>query len=389
MRANLLSKLRPPPLVHSWDFWHDRQNRQERRKDASKDSKPSEAEGFANESELSAAAREGLESHKYEDRLVHLAEVTDVRAFWNLFNNFDISTLPLRDSVHLFHRGVKPVWEDARNARGGAWTFRVPKEKAQEFWKQICMLAIGERLQAAVESERKTFRDDICGVSLSVRFTSTLIQIWNRDARHEEGIAMILSTVLENISPELKPKENSYYYKPHDEHAGFNTNAAPSGEFSPQENRDMSPPPGTSHGPQTYRMDTGEAASRPIEVQGMQDQTNKEQSGRTLPTFPRSTKGVGLMSTRPGQGLDESKTAEIVSRVAPPGLKGEQSGVGDGGDPLAAVAKGTGYYGQDEAVKDIEESLTSMKEAMDKIAEKDHHIQGIEGQEVDEKMTDG
>jgi len=33
-----------------------------------------------------------------------------------------------------------------------------------------------------------------------------------------DGIA---SVVLENVSPELKPKEGSYYYKKHSEHAGF------------------------------------------------------------------------------------------------------------------------------------------------------------------------
>lgn len=220
MRANLLSKLRAPPLVHSWDFYHDRQTR-------TKD-KASSIETNVEVNQESSA-----DDGKYEDRLVHLAEVGDVRAFWNLFNNFDISTLQLRDSVHLFHRGVKPVWEDPRNVRGGAWTFRVPKDKAQDFWKEMCLLAIGERLQAAVASQRKTFIDDICGVSLSVRFTSILVQIWNRDAGHADGVARILSTVLEGISPELKPKEGSYYYKPHQEHAGFDASAAPRSKAVP------------------------------------------------------------------------------------------------------------------------------------------------------------
>ncbi len=131
MRTNLLQKLRPPPLVHAWDFWHDRQERKKSTSDQGPDQDTS-----------------------YEDRLVKLATVTDVREFWEVFNNFDVNALPLRDSIHLFHKGVKPVWEDPRNARGGAWTFRVPKEKATEFWKEICMMAIGEQLQEAVKSKR-------------------------------------------------------------------------------------------------------------------------------------------------------------------------------------------------------------------------------------------
>lgn len=135
MRTNLLQKLRAPPLVHAWEFWHERQDRD----------KATNASGTD-----SAAEKET----GYEDRLVSLAQVTDVREFWEVFNNFDTTRLPMRDAVHLFKKGVKPIWEDSRNARGGALSFRVTKEKAPEFWKEICMMAIGERMQDAVKSNR-------------------------------------------------------------------------------------------------------------------------------------------------------------------------------------------------------------------------------------------
>lgn len=57
---------------------------------------------------------------------------------------------------------------------------------------------------------------------MSVRFTSTLITIWNRDADHSSGVQKILEVVLNNLSPELQPKNDlAYYYKKHSEHAGF------------------------------------------------------------------------------------------------------------------------------------------------------------------------
>lgn len=195
-----LQKNRAPPLVHSWDFWHDRQDRSASNGQASPQS----------------------DSTNYEDRLVRLAEVNDIRSFWNLFNNFDTTLLPLRDSVHLFKRGVKPIWEDPRNVQGGAWTFRVPKAMAPEFWKEVCMMAIGEQLQAAVAEEGvETFRDDICGVSLGVRFGSMLVQVWNRDGAHEAGVQRILETIWGNLTPGLQPREGSFYYKKHNEHAAF------------------------------------------------------------------------------------------------------------------------------------------------------------------------
>lgn len=198
LQTRLHQKNRAPPLVHSWDFWHDRQDRSV---NGSSNVPPSDT---------------------YEARLEHLAQISDVKQFWSVFNNFDITQLKLRDSVHLFHKGVKPVWEDPRNARGGSWTFRVPKSQASAFWQEVCMMAIGEQLQGAVEEPgRATFRDDICGVSLGVRFNSMLVQIWNRDGGHEVGTERIVKTVLEGLSEQLKPREGTYYYKKHNEHAGF------------------------------------------------------------------------------------------------------------------------------------------------------------------------
>lgn len=207
-----LQKNRAPPLVHSWDFWHDRQDR-------SPTNNPSNPQS-------------PTDPNAYEDRLVLLASVNDIRSFWSVFNNFDTTQLPLRDSVHLFKHGVKPIWEDPRNARGGAWTFRVPKAVAPEFWQEVCMLAIGEQLQAAVEREdgRETFRDDVCGVSLGVRFGSMLVQVWNRDGEHEGGVRRLLETVLGNLTEGLQPREGSFYYKKHSEHAAFGAGAAIEGQ---------------------------------------------------------------------------------------------------------------------------------------------------------------
>ena len=212
-----LQKNRAPPLVHSWDFYHDRQDR-------TQTSTTSTAVDPTTKAEDNGTSTEDIVD--YEARLEHLAIIDDVRKFWNVFNNFDISRLALRDSVHLFHRGIKPVWEDPRNLKGGSWTFRVPKAIAPEFWKEVCMMAIGEQLQAAVEEDGKqVFRDDVCGVTLGVRFNSMLVQVWNRDGDHEAGVERLKDTVLGGLGEDMRPREGSYYYKKHSEHAGFSAGA--------------------------------------------------------------------------------------------------------------------------------------------------------------------
>lgn len=63
--------------------------------------------------------------------------------------------------------------------------------------------------------------DDLCGLSLSRRFNSDLITIWNRRANDQASIDGIRDVVLAQLSPNLKPREGSFYYKIHSEHKGF------------------------------------------------------------------------------------------------------------------------------------------------------------------------
>jgi hypothetical protein len=66
------------------------------------------------------------------------------------------------------------------------------------------------------------FNDDICGLSYSVRWNAVQIAVWNRDAENEPGREKLLKVILEKLSPELQPKkEDSYWYKAHNEHKGF------------------------------------------------------------------------------------------------------------------------------------------------------------------------
>lgn len=63
--------------------------------------------------------------------------------------------------------------------------------------------------------------DDICGVSISVRFNSHLIMIWNRDGSNQKSIDAILARALESLPEDLKPAQQNYYYKKHSAHKSF------------------------------------------------------------------------------------------------------------------------------------------------------------------------
>lgn len=178
--------------------------------------------------------------------------------FWRYSNNTPVEQIKMRESLYLFKSGFRPIWEDRRNIQGGSWTFRVPKANGPEFWTRVQLLAIGEKLQEALDQGRFSFLqlppyhssiyicdsqgherklrtsaaladpvlflatgDQICGVGLSVRFNSHLISIWHRDGSKQKSIDGMLQCVLENLEPELQPKADNYFYKKHSDHAGF------------------------------------------------------------------------------------------------------------------------------------------------------------------------
>lgn len=50
--------------------------------------------------------------------------------------------------------------------------------------------------------------------------------IWNRDGTNQSSVDKILKRILEGLSPRLRPNSQSYYYKKHSDHQGFNSATA-------------------------------------------------------------------------------------------------------------------------------------------------------------------
>lgn len=110
----------------------------------------------------------------------------------------------------MFKEGIKPAWEDAKNARGGAWIVKAsnkaggnknagpgaPNKTAEwldQSWLYLLLECIGE-----------AFGDDseeICGVVASVRATECRLALWTRtaddaDAVQRIGYAFIITRAL-------------------------------------------------------------------------------------------------------------------------------------------------------------------------------------------------
>jgi translation initiation factor 4E len=83
------------------------------------------------------------------------------------------STLPLVSDYHIFKKGIRPVWEDDENKRGGKWIVRLKKGVADRYWEDLLLAIVGDQFAEASE--------EVCGAVLSVRNGEDILSIWTRN----------------------------------------------------------------------------------------------------------------------------------------------------------------------------------------------------------------
>ncbi|KAI9907908.1 hypothetical protein PsorP6_003474 [Peronosclerospora sorghi] len=119
-------------------------------------------------------------SESWEENLMHVYSFNTVEDFWCLYNNILTPTkLSIGSNYHLFKEGIRPMWEDPINAKGGKWIFTNPrsrKARLDECWLYVMLSLVGETLQD---------EDDICGAVVSVRKPQDRIAIWTATANDE------------------------------------------------------------------------------------------------------------------------------------------------------------------------------------------------------------
>jgi translation initiation factor 4E len=137
----------PPPthvLRHSWVFWF--------RPPISKQN------GFV----------------EYEKTLHSMAAFDTVEDFFEVYKHLKRpSTLPLVSDYHIFKKGIRPIWEDDDNKKGGKWIVRLKKGVADRYWEDLVFAIIGDQFADT--------SDDVCGAVLSVRNGEDILSIWTRD----------------------------------------------------------------------------------------------------------------------------------------------------------------------------------------------------------------
>ena len=109
----------------------------------------------------------------YEKSTIPLASFSTVEAFWTVYTHLKRpSTLPTVSDYHIFKKGVRPVWEDEENKRGGKWILRLKKGVCDRYWEDLLLAMVGDQFAEAGE--------EVCGAVLSIRSGEDVLSVWTR-----------------------------------------------------------------------------------------------------------------------------------------------------------------------------------------------------------------
>jgi translation initiation factor 4E len=108
---------------------------------------------------------------EYEKTLHAIASFDTVEDFFSVYQHLKRpSTLPLVSDYHIFKKGIRPVWEDDENKKGGKWIVRLKKGVADRYWEDLVYAIVGDQFAEA--------SDEVCGAVLSVRNGEDILSIW-------------------------------------------------------------------------------------------------------------------------------------------------------------------------------------------------------------------
>lgn len=141
----------------------------------------------------------------YEKSIIKVAAVGTIESFWTVYAHLKRpSSLPTVSDYHIFKDGIRPVWEDEANKKGGKWIIRLKKGVADRYWEDLLLAMMGDQFMEA--------SDEVCGAVLSVRSGEDVLSVWTkmdggRNIKIRETIKRTLAF----------PPDTSIVWRSHDE----------------------------------------------------------------------------------------------------------------------------------------------------------------------------
>jgi translation initiation factor 4E len=110
----------------------------------------------------------------YEESIKPMCRIDSIPSFWAVYVHCKHpSLLPHVSDYHFFREGIRPVWEDESNKKGGKWILRLKKGVVDRYWEELLLAMVGDQFMEASE--------EVCGAVVSVRAQEDVLSIWTKN----------------------------------------------------------------------------------------------------------------------------------------------------------------------------------------------------------------
>ncbi|XP_041449438.1 LOW QUALITY PROTEIN: eukaryotic translation initiation factor 4E1 [Drosophila obscura] len=132
----------------------------------------------------------------WEQTLHQITSFKTVENFWSLYYHIKTpSQIKIGSDYCMFKAGVRPMWEDEANVKGGRWIVSFPKSATGDlnfYWEYSLLSLIGEFCEHS---------PDLCGAVVNIRQKADKIALWTADGSNEEGILEIGRQLRDGLHP--------------------------------------------------------------------------------------------------------------------------------------------------------------------------------------------
>ncbi|XP_055381003.1 eukaryotic translation initiation factor 4E1-like [Condylostylus longicornis] len=134
-----------------------------------------------------------------------------VEDFWSLYNHIKLaSEVRIGSDYSLFKKGIRPMWEDEANIKGGRWVITLNRQQRKteldNLWLDVLLCLIGETFEHS---------DQICGAVVNIRAKADKISVWTADGSNKEAVMEIGLKLKESLRMEQLTDKFGLVYQMH------------------------------------------------------------------------------------------------------------------------------------------------------------------------------
>lgn len=126
--------------------------------------------------------RKNQKSSDYEVDLTKIGEFNDMNSFWEVYQHIKKpGSVDCCLEYQIFKDEIWPTWEDQHNKQGGKFSFLLEKNMSSLVWEDMLISFCGGVIP---------FYEEINGITISMRKTYDVAQIWFKEFNKEKCTEM-------------------------------------------------------------------------------------------------------------------------------------------------------------------------------------------------------